>query len=323
MTHKAILSGRLEFGNQRSCEKAMTLFQSRYEVMYRSDVFLKADDVFHMENSTLDLYRFTAQVAEKTWNNTMSLLEEVSQFAMTGKIDAWLTENGEVLHAKFIEPMTEKAAVQAFLKGRELMQQQGHEQDAIGSLSDAITKYERHAAAYERRGYINYRLRNFPDALYDYTKSIAFNPACADAYLGRAVVHIAQDNPAAALPDLEKAIKFSVPLQPIFWIARRLKGDCHLDLEQYDAAVIEYQFFLKRNFCAGDVNFNRRRRVSYYLGKALLALRKNKEAVQALETALKMDTPDASATDADIQTWLLEARQRSTSPAASRASVPV
>jgi len=323
MTHKAILSGRLEFGNPRSCEKALTLFQSRYEVMYRSDVFLKADDVFHMENSSLDLYRFSAQVAEKTWNNTMSLLEEVSQFAMTGKIDAWLTENGEVLQSKFIEPMTEKAAVQAFLKGRELMKEQGHEQDAIGSLNDAITKYERHAAAYERRGYINYRLRNYPDALYDYSKSITFNPAYADAYLGRAVVHIAQDNPAAALLDLEKALKFSVPLQPIFWIARRLKGDCHLDLEQYEAAVIEYQFFLKRNFSVGDVNFNRRRRVSYYLGKALLALRKNKEAVQALEAALKIEIADTAAGDTDIQTWLQEARQRSTPTAGSRASVAV
>lgn len=323
MTHKAILSGRLEFGNARSCEKAMTLFQSRYEVMYRSDVFLKVDDVFHVETSTLDLYRFTAQVAEKTWNNTMSLLEEVSQFAMTGKIDAWLTDNGEVLRAKFIEPMTEKAAVQAFLKGRELMKQQGHEQDAILSLNDAITKYERHAAAYERRGYVNYRLRNYPDALYDYSKSIAFNPACAEAYLGRAVVHIAQDNPAAALPDLEKALNFSVPLQPIFWIARRLKGDCHLDLEQYDAAVTEYQFFLKRKFSAGDVNFNRRRRVAYYLGKALLALRKNKEAVLAFETALKTDTLDSAAAEADIQNWLQEARQRSTPAAGSRASVAV
>lgn len=323
MTHKAILSGRLEFGNQRSCEKAMTLFQSRYEVMYRSDVFLKADDVFHVENSSLDLYRFTAQVAEKTWNNTMSLLEEVSQFAMTGKIDAWLTDNGEVLRAKFIEPMTEKAAVQAFLKGRELMKQQGQEQEAIGSLNEAITKYERHAAAYERRGYINYRLRNYPDALYDYSKSIAFNPACAEAFLGRAVVHIAQDNPAAALPDLEKALNFSVPLQPIFWIARRLKGDCHLDMEQYEAAVAEYQFFLKRNFTTGDVNYNRRRRVAYYLGKALLALRKNKEAAQALETALKIDTPDSAATETDIQNWLQEARQRSSTAAGSRASVAV
>lgn len=323
MTHKAILSGRLEFGNQRSCEKAMTLFQSRYEVMYRSDVFLKADEVFQVENSTLDLYRFTAQVAEKTWNNTMSLLEEVSQFAMTGKIDAWLTDNGTVLQSKFIEPATEKAAVQAFLRGRELMKQQGHEQDAIGSFDEAITKYERHAAAYERRGYVNYRLRNYADALYDYSKSITINPACADAYLGRAVVHIAQDNPAAALPDLEKALNFSVPLQPIFWIARRLKGDCHLDLEQYDAAVTEYQFFLKRPFSAGDVNFSRRRRVAYYLGKALLALRKNKEAVQALEMALKMEPADAAATDTDIQTWLQEARQRSAAPAPARSSVVV
>ncbi len=324
MTYKAILSGRLEFGNTRSCEKAMQLFQNRYEIIYRNDVFLKLEEVFQVENAGFELYRFSAQVSEKTWNNTMNLLEEVAQFAIAGKIEAWLTENGQILQSKTIEPHTEKAAVQAFIHGRELVLCEGREQDAIDSLSHAIEKYERHAAAYERRGYVNYRLRNYSDALYDYTKSIHINPAGAEAYLGRAVVHIAQDNPDAAIPDLEKAIKFSVPLQSVYWIARRIKGDCHLELEQYEAAITEYQFFLKRAFKAEDVNFRRRRRAYFRLGKALLALRKNKEALQALEYALKTASDDAAAPDSEVQSWYNEAMKRSAAAASgSRAAAVV
>lgn len=313
MNFKAILSGRLEFGNSRSCEKAMQLFQNRYEIIYKGDVFLKVEDVFNIENGGLELFRYSTQVGEKTWNNTVNLLEEAAQFAITGKLDAWLTDNGQVLHARSIEPKTEKAAIQAFIQGRSLIAHSGREYDAIQSLSQAIEKYERHAAAYERRGYVNYRLGNLQDALHDYSKSIHINPGAAEAYLGRAVVQVALDNRETALGDLEKAIQFSVPLQPVYWIARRVKGDCHLHMEQYEAAVTEYQFFLKRQFRDDDVNFRCRRRTAFRLGKALLFQRKNKEATLALETALKIEGEDPMATDAEIHDWLQESLKRNTS----------
>jgi hypothetical protein len=145
MTYKVILSGRLEFGNARSCEKAMQLFQNRFDIIYRTDVFLKLEEVFQVEHSCLDVYRFSAQVTEKTWNNTTKLLEEVTHFAIAGKLDAWLTENGQVLQYCVIEPHTEKTAVRAFLHGRDLINDGGKELEAIGSLNEAIEKYERHA----------------------------------------------------------------------------------------------------------------------------------------------------------------------------------
>lgn len=313
MNFKAILSGRLEFGNARSCEKAMQLFQNRFEIIYKGDVFLKMEDVFNPESEGLELFRYSTQVGEKTWNNTVSLLEEAAQFAIAGKLDAWLTDNGNVLHARSIEPKTEKAAVQAFIQGRSLISHSGREQEAIQSLSHAIEKYERHASAYERRGYVNYRLGNLQDAMYDYSKSIQINPGAAEAYLGRAVVHIAQENREAALGDLEKALQYAVPLQSVYWIARRIKGDCHLHLEQYESAVTEYQFFLKRQFRQEDVNFRSRRRTAFRMGKALLFLRKNKEAAQALEMALKIDGEDPMATEAEIQPWLQESLKRNPS----------
>jgi tetratricopeptide (TPR) repeat protein len=313
MNFKAILSGRLEFGNSRSCEKAMQLFQNRYEIIYKGDVFLKMEDVFNPESEGLELFRYSTQVGEKTWNNTVSLLEEAAQFAIAGKLDAWLTDKGQVLYARSIEPKTEKAAVQAFIQGCSLISHSGREQEAIQSLSHAIEKYERHAAAYERRGYVNYRLGNLQDAMYDYSKSIQINPGAAEAYLGRAVVHIAQDKRETALVDLEKALQFAVPLQSVYWIARRIKGDCHLHLEQYEAAVTEYQFFLKRQFRQEDVNYRSRRRAAFRMGKALLFLRKNKEAAQALEMALQIDSDDPLVSEVEIQSWLQESLKRNPS----------
>jgi tetratricopeptide (TPR) repeat protein len=319
MTFKAILSGRLEFGNTRSCEKAIQLFQNRFDIIYRSDIFLKADDIFNLEEASLDLYRFSGQVADKTWHNTMAVLEEVSRFAIAGKLHAWLTDNGKVLYSNTIEPHTEKTAVQAFIQGRELIQQQGHEAEAIQAFNQAIEKYERHALAYERRGFVNYRLHNLNDALYDYNKSISLNPGGAEAYLGRACVNIAQQQYAEAITDLEKAINFSVPLMPIYWIARRMKGDCHLENGAYEEAVKEYQLFLKRAYASHDDNFNRRRRASFRLGKALMALQRYKEAIQAFEQALQYEGEDNAATEADIQSWLQEGRLRLSAPSKNNA----
>jgi tetratricopeptide (TPR) repeat protein len=319
MTFKAILSGRLEFGNTRSCEKAIQLFQNRYEIIYRGDIFLKAEDIFLPEEACLDLYRYSGQVADKTWHNTIAVLDEVSRFAIAGKLHAWLTDNGKVLYNNTIEPHTEKTAVQAFIQGRELIQREGREAEAIQAFNQAIEKYERHALAYERRGFVNYRLRNHSDALYDYNKSISLNPGGAEAYLGRACVQIAQQSFGEAITDLEKAINFSVPLMPIYWTARRLKGDCHLELSAFEDAVKEYQLFLKRAFTPTDDNFARRRRVAFRLGKALMALLRYKDALPVLEQALQFEGEDHAAKEADIQAWLSECRQRLSAPSKNNA----
>lgn len=58
--------------------------------------------------------------------------------------------------------------------------------EAMEALTRAIAKFEQHAVAYERRGFVNFSLKNYEDALYDYNKSIKYNDAVPKPYLGRA-----------------------------------------------------------------------------------------------------------------------------------------
>ena len=299
MTYKTIFAGRLEFGSLRSYEQVIKMFQHRVENFYRSDIILKAEDIFDEASLSLNIPRFIAQAAEKPWRNTLNLLEYVAQFAVAGDLSAWMTETGKVLEHRIIEPKSDKVAVQAFLNGRKLVKESGKETEAKKALSRAIEKFARHAKAYERRGYVNYQLENYEDALYDYSKSININPGCAEPYLGRAFVHLAKDNMEAAIGDMGMAIKQSIPLQPIYWHARRLKGECHLKEENYEAAVKEFKLFLKRNFLPSNPNFKWRKRVFFNQGKALLALEMFDEAIESFNKALNTELGDEGLTDAE------------------------
>lgn len=289
MTSKTIFSGRLEFGSARSFEQVIKMFQHRVENYYKNEIVLKFEEIFKEEECALDIPRLVTQSDDKTWRNTMNLLEYLSQYAIAGSLSAWVADSGKVLKHRSVEPKGDKAAVQSFLKGRELTKEKGKEDEAKRALSRAIEKFERHALAYERRGYVNFLLRNYADAIYDYSKSIDINPNNADPYLGRALVRLAQDQAAEAIPDLEKAVKKSIPLQPIYWKARRLKGECHLKLEEYDKAIFELKLFTKRLFPSDNPNYRDRRQAFFNYGRALMAKSDYDAAVQAFSEALKLE----------------------------------
>lgn len=289
MTYKTIFSGRLEFGSSRSYEKVWKMYQHRVENYYKKDILLNGEEFFCEEDSSLNVPRLITQANDKSWKNTMNLLKFIAQYAIAGGMSAWMTDNGKVLKHCMIEPESDKVAVQAFIKGRELIQEQGRESEAKEALSKAIEKFERHALAYERRGFVNYQLRNFKDAEYDYSKSIDINPSNPEPYFGRAYVNLAQEDFASAILDLDKAIKRSIPLQAIYWNARRLKADCHLKLEEFDKAVFELKLFTKRRFAKEDPNVKWRKNAFFNYGLALLKLERFKEAVEAFDASIEID----------------------------------
>ncbi len=99
------------------------------------------------------------------------------------------------------------------------------ELEASEALSKAIEKYERHALAYERRGYVNYKLKNFNDALHDFSKSIRINPNNPEPYYGSGKVKMLKNDWDGAIQDFDQAIKRSLALQPLHWLARLKKGE--------------------------------------------------------------------------------------------------
>ncbi len=276
---KTILSGCLEFGNQRSYEQVLKLYQHRTENYYRNDVLLKAEEVFQEDNFSLLIPRFIKECPEKSWKNSLNLLEYVADYAVAGELRAWIIQEGKLVEQRTIEPSGDKTAIQAFIKGRELIREKGMEEEARSALDRAIQKFERHALAYERRGVVNFKLHNFNDALYDFTKSIDINPNNPEPYWGRTHVKIKKHDLTGAIEDLENTIAKSIPHQPIYWSARRLKGELHVKLGEFQKAIFELKLVAGRKFKEDDPNFKWQIVVLYNYGRALAAVGQYTEAV--------------------------------------------
>lgn len=287
---KLIFKGRLEFGNQRTFDMVLRHWQNRIETYFKTDILFKAEDVFSAEDFSLTVPQVKIMQSEKSWRSTTSLLEEVAQFAVAGNIWAWCIDDGRLLDTLNIEPDSDKVAVQEYRRGRNLVGQAGKEQEATEALSRAIEKYERHALAYERRGYVNYKLKNFNDALHDFSKSIRFNPNNPEPYYGSGKVKMLKNDWDGAVQDFDQAIRRSLALQPLHWLARLKKGESLYHAKKYNEAVAELRLYLKRDFAENDPNFLRLRRAAYLLGKALLALNDAPAALEAFDQSLAFRT---------------------------------
>lgn len=285
---KLIFKGRLEFGSQRSFEMASRHWLSRLESYFKSDILFRHELVFVEEGFELLIPQQTIMNSDKSWRSTTALLQEVAQYAIVGNIGAWCVDNGRLIDAMNIEPTSEKSAITDFILGRSLVQEGDKFDEASAALSRAIQKYERHALAYERRGYVNYKLQNYNDALHDFDKSIAINPNNGDPYYGRGKVRMVKNDWESAAVDFDNTIKRTIALQPIYWLARLKKGECLFHSKKFADAVKEFRLYLQRPFQETDPNYQRRRRALFLLGKALLELDQPKEALEVLDQSLSI-----------------------------------
>jgi len=263
---KVVFRGRLEFGSQRTYDMVLKHWNTRVDSYFRADVLFTAEQVFTEDDFALTVPQQTLMSTEKRWRSTTALLEEVAQFALAGNVGAWWVQNGRVLDQHHIEPKTDKSAVSEFLRGRELVQQGGMEQ-ASEALTNAIEKYARHAAAYERRGYVNYKLKNYNDALYDFTKSIAIYSHNPEPYYGRGKVNMLKNDWEAAIVDFQQAFDRSLAVQPIYWLSRLRKADCLFHLKRYKEVIPELKLFMQRSFAENDPNLRFRSKAEFLLAE--------------------------------------------------------
>jgi tetratricopeptide (TPR) repeat protein len=290
---KIIFKGCLEFGNSKSYDKVFKMYERRIENYYKSDVLFKEEELFDEEATCVNIPRVVIYGSLKRWKATVNLFEYLAQFAIAGQMSGWLIVDGKIKEHVVVEPQSDKVAVKAFLKGRELVQEEGKEKEAMDALNTAIRKYERHAQAYERRGFINYQLKNYNDALYDFTKSINIYQNNPDPYFGRANIFILKGELDKAVQDLDQCIKKSIPLQPIYWKARRIKGECLAKLNDFKGASLEFKLFTLRKFLPGDSNNKWKKYVFTKYGQTLLELGNYQDAVVAFNEAVKLEQATA------------------------------
>lgn len=265
---KLVFRGRLEFGSQRTYDMVLKHWNTRVENYFKANVLFKAEDVFSEEGYTLTVPQQTLMSTEKRWRSTTALLYEVAQYALAGNVGAWWVQNGKVLDQHLIEPKTDKAVVSEYLRGRELVQQGGMEQ-ASEALTNAIEKYARHASAYERRGYVNYKLKNYNDAHYDFSKSIAIYAHNPEPFYGRGKVHMLKNEWESAIQDFQQTIDRSLAVQPIYWLARLRKGDCLFHAKRYAEAIPELKLYLQRSFSENDPNLRFRPKAEFLLAECV------------------------------------------------------
>ncbi len=283
------MQGKIEFGTQKAFDMAVKMYKSRTENYYKNDVLFEPEEIFFPEDLTLYIPRLVKQVYGKSFRNTSALLEYIVQFGVSGEMDIWQLEEGKILHFKHLEPSSDKAAVQSYIKGKNLANQKGKEEEAIKALDKAIDKYDRHAQAYERRGKVNFKLKKYHDALRDYNKALGFDPNNPYAYFGKAMVMLQEKKKEDALESFQTAIAKSVALQNIHWEARRLKGKTHVELKQFDKAEFELKLFTKRKFPEDSPSFLWNRQGHLLFGKALMGLEKYNDATEQFAAALEIE----------------------------------
>ncbi|MEE9373366.1 MAG: tetratricopeptide repeat protein [Saprospiraceae bacterium] len=289
MFFKTIIQGRLEFSSQKSFDKVLKMYQYRTESYYKNDVLLEEEEIFNRDSSSLYVKRFVVQASEKSWRNTVSLLDYCSQFAISGSVKAWMTDNGKIMRYSEIEPESDKSAVIQFKKGKKYSEEEGKETEAIQALSKAIEKHNGHANAYEKRARVLLQLENYDEALEDYGKAIKLDDGIADAYYGRAEIYIRRGEWQNAISDLEWALKKAIALEPMYWTSRLKKADCHIRLGEWEKASFDLKFFTNRVFKTDNPNYFKKAYSYVRYGQVLMEEEKYDEAYAAFCKAVDND----------------------------------
>jgi tetratricopeptide (TPR) repeat protein len=285
--YKTIFQGRLDFGSQATYDKVMKMALHRLETYYKNDTII-TEEHFKEDEFSLDIPRTVSQITDKFFKNSVDLIEYLAQFAISGKIGCWMVENNIILDYHIVEPSSDKNIVRNFQKGKKLSMLEGKEEEAIKFLSKVIQKHDKHSQAYERRGHVNMILKSWDDAHYDYSKAIRLDPNNAEAMVGRARLHIKQNKVEDAIADLDMATKKSIALQSTYWVARRLKGECHMKLGQFKDAEFDFRLFTKRKFAKEDINYLWRKHILFQYGLVLMELGEYEKAIDSINKSLEI-----------------------------------
>ena len=307
--YKTIVSGSLEFGSQKTFEKVFKMYEHRVENYYKADLFVDFEEAFLPDDFMVRIPRTVTVSTNKIWKNTLDLLEYLAQFALAGRIIAWMVKDGVILRESSIEPKCDKVAVQAFLKGRNQLTQ-GKEQEAITSFDKAIAKYSRHAYAYEKRGYVKLQLDDLEGAESDFNKSNAINPNIPEPYVGLAKLKMITKDHKSAIIHLGSAIKNSIPLMPIYWQARRMRIICHQELKQNAEAIGDLKAFCNRNFNQDDPNYKYNDWAWFNYGKVLLEVGDSQQALEIFNKSVENLEKNNSKIDPDFLVYRGIARKQ-------------
>lgn len=298
--YRIIIAGQLEFGSERVFKQVVEQYTHRMENYYKNDILLKPEGFFREEDLTMDVPRTVVVGTERHWLNTLNLLERVVSFSMAGSLNLWRLSAGSILDHHVLEPNSDRTTVQLFNRGRQLVNQEDKEEEALNMMTKVVGRFARHAQAYERRGYVNLRLGNTKDAIYDYDKSLKINPSMPESHYGRGLAYAKLKDWEKAATDFDAVTKNSIPHQAVYWMAQVALGDTCLHLGRPADALRVYNMFTKRKQRIASLD-RYDRRVNYTFGKLLSKSARYHDAVAAFERGLASEADKKAPTEAEIR----------------------
>lgn len=298
--YRIIIAGQLEFGSERVYKQVVEQYIHRMENYYKNDILLKAEDIFKEDEMVMDIPRTVVIGTERHWLNTLNLLERVVSFSMAGSVNLWRLNAGTIMDHQVLEPHSDRTTVQLFNKGRQLVNQKEKEQEALAMMTRVVGRFARHAQAYERRGFVNYRLGNIDDALYDYDKSLKINPSMPESNYGRGLAYAQKKEWEKAAEDFELVTKNSIPHQAIYWMAQVALGDSFLKMGRPADALRVFNMFSKRKQRIASLD-RYDRRVNNTFGKLLSQSGRYNDAIVAFERALEAEADVKAPKESEIR----------------------
>ncbi|QYX30608.1 serine protease [Sphaerospermopsis torques-reginae] len=152
---------------------------------------------------------------------------------------------------------------------------------AIDDYTQAIKIDPENAEYYKNRGLAYFQLKDYKQAINDYTQAIKIDPKDALYYVGRGLAYFQLKDYKQAINDYTQAIKID-PKKAIYYNAR---GTTYSELKDYKQAINDYSQAIKID--PKDATYYRDR------GLAYLQLKDYKQAIADYTQAIKIDDKNA------------------------------
>jgi serine/threonine protein kinase/cytochrome c-type biogenesis protein CcmH/NrfG len=149
------------------------------------------------------------------------------------------------------------------------------------NIAPASTKTEtlalQDSRTFNKRGLAHASMRNYEQAIYDYSKAIQLDPQYAEAHNNRSAAHLMMENYGQALVDCNRAIE----LAPDFIAAYVNRGIAHTGLRDYVKALADYDKVIELNPNNVYAYYNR--------GNTYVWMGKYKEGLADYDQAIDLD----------------------------------
>lgn len=254
---KTIFQGYLAFDNLSSFHKLRQMYDHKAETLYKGEILFPSETIFIEEKKMVEIPRVVTTTTDKFWQKTVELLKYAGQFAVAGRIGAWVVENGIAVHEIIVEPAGEKSVVLRYKKGVNEVKAADYEA-AILSFECTLAEFERHADAYSRKAFCLKHLGKYAEAEENYKKSLTIDNYHPQASFGLGIMLQDQGRLQEAVSYYDMAIPRSLPVQPIYWEAKREKAKSLIELGNKQKAIIEYKHLTTKVFKESDPNFEKR-----------------------------------------------------------------